>query len=31
VAEALARVPVMSASISVQVQTVELALSQPAA
>ena len=31
VAEALARVPVTSASISVQVQTVELALSQPAA
>ena len=31
VAQALARVPVMSASITVQVQTVELALSQPAA
>lgn len=31
VAEALARVPVMPASIAVQVQTVELALSQPAA
>lgn len=31
VAQALARVPVMSASVTVQVQTVELALSQPAA
>ncbi len=31
VAQALARVPVMSASVTVHVQTVELALSQPAA